>query len=111
VNPQVALATTLGARNVVPSFLHLTGPVREVRFKYRPDGTRDGGVHALFVISGRKDKSGDARGCSAIQEDFEQQLAQTNVSSRIPTPTFGGGLIEIIPDRLIVANQAANGAA
>src|SRR5215471_2064378 len=31
-NPQVAQATADGARNVVPSFITATGPVREVRF-------------------------------------------------------------------------------
>ena len=34
VNPQVAVATAFGARNVVPSFIDLNGPVREARFKY-----------------------------------------------------------------------------
>jgi len=111
VNPQIAVATAFGARNVVPSFVTLTGPIREVRFKYKRDGTRDGGVHALFVISGRQDATGDARGCTATQEDFESQVAHGNVSFRIPTPTFGGGLVEMISDRVIVANQAANAAA
>jgi hypothetical protein len=54
VNPQVGVATAFGAHNVVPSFIRPDGPVREVRFRYNPDGSRDGGVHALFVISGRK---------------------------------------------------------
>jgi len=53
VNPQVSVATAFGARNVVPSFIRPDGPVREARFKYKADGTRDGGVHALFVVSGR----------------------------------------------------------
>src|SRR5262249_52305924 len=30
------------------------------------------------------------------------------VSFRIPTPVFGAGLIEAIPDRIILGNQAAN---
>ena len=111
VNPQVAVATAFGARNVVPSFITLTGPVREARFKFKPDGTRDGGVHALFVISGRRDSSGDARGCAATQEDFDTQVRHNNVSFRIPTPTFGLGLVELIPDRLIATNQSANAAA
>jgi CxxC motif-containing protein (DUF1111 family) len=65
----------------------------------------------LFVISGRDDGTGDASGCTARQEDFETQVARGNVIFRIPTPTFGAGLIEMIPDSAIVANLAANSAA
>src|SRR5881397_1820976 len=108
VNPQVAVATAFGALNTVPSFITLDGPVREARFKYKPNGTRDGGVHGLFVISGRNDGTADASGCNIQQENFAAQLAAGNVSFRIPTPTFGSGLIEQIPDRVIVANRNAN---
>ena len=45
VNPQVAVATAFGARNVVPRFITPDGPVREARFRYKADGTRDG-AHA-----------------------------------------------------------------
>ena len=107
VNPQVAVATAFGARNVVPRFITPDGPVREARFRYKADGTRDGGVHALFVISGRVDESGSAAGCGIEQENFDAQLARNNVIFRIPTPTFGVGLIEQIPDRVITSNQAA----
>jgi CxxC motif-containing protein (DUF1111 family) len=109
-NPQVAIATARGARNAVPSFIRSDGPVREARFKYNADGTRDGGVHALFVISGRLDDTGDATGCTIAQEDFETPLARDNLAFRVPTPTFGLGLIEAIPDATIVANQAASAA-
>jgi CxxC motif-containing protein (DUF1111 family) len=108
VNPQVAVATAFGARNRVPSFVSLTGAIREARFLFNPDGTRDGGVHALFVISGRVDATGNASGCNAVQEDFERQVANRNIIFRIPTPTFGAGLIEMIPDATIRANLAAN---
>jgi CxxC motif-containing protein (DUF1111 family) len=108
VNPQVGVATAFGARNVIPFFLTADGPVREVRFKYRPDGTRDGRVHNLFVISGRVDATGDASACNIAQEDFEAQAANDNLIFRIPTPLFGAGLIEQIPDSVIVANQAAS---
>ena len=111
VNPQVAVATAFGARNRVPSFITSDGPVREARFPLKPDGTRDGGVHALFVISGRVDPSGNASGCAIAQENFEAQVTRGNVIFRIPTPTFGLGLIEQIPERTIVANQNANATA
>ena len=108
VNPQVAVATAFVARNVVPSFITANGPVREARFKYAPDGARDGGVHALFVISGRNDGTANAAGCHIRQDDFEGQLAAGNVIFRIPTPTFGAGLIEQVPDRVILANRDMN---
>lgn len=108
VNPQVAMATAFGARNEVPPFVTANGPVREARFKYQRDGTRDGGVHALFVISGRHDDTGDASDCAIQQDDFAGQLSRGNVIFRIPTPLFGAGLIEHIPDRNIRANRDAN---
>lgn len=108
VNPQVAVATAFGARNAVPFFVTANGPVREARFKYKPDGTRDGGVHDLFVISGRVDANGNASRCNIRQEDFAVPARAGNLIFRIPTPTFGAGLIEQIPDGTIVANQAAN---
>lgn len=103
-NPQVAMANALGATNTVPSFITLYGPVREARYKYYADGSPDGGVHSLFVTTGRS----DAPGCDARQEDFNSQAAAGNVSLRIPTPTFGAGLIELIPDITIEANRAAD---
>jgi len=108
VNPQVGIATAMGARNTVPFFVKADGPVREARFKFKPDGTRDGGVHALFVISGRVDSTGNASGCTIRQDDFAAQARAGNLIFRIPTPVFGAGLIEQIPDGAIVANQAAN---
>ena len=101
VNPQVAVATALGVTNVVPSFIALNGPVREARYKRLPNGTPDGGVHSLFVVTGRS----DAPGCDAVQEDFEAEVAAHNIIFRIPTPTFGAGLIEMIPDAVIEANR------
>ena len=109
VNPQVMVATAFGARNVLPSFITANGPVREARFKFARDGSRDGGVHALFVVSGRTDSTGDASACNITQDDFAGQVARGNVSFRIPTPAFGSGLIEQIPDAAIVKNLAAFG--
>src|SRR5262245_33751562 len=92
VNPQIALATLNGSRNTVPSFLNVNGPAREARFKRNADGTRDGGVHALFVVSGRNDETGDASGCNIVQENFQQQVNNNNIIFRIATPVFGLGL-------------------
>ena len=104
VNPQAAFATKDGGTDSVPSFISANGPVREARFVKNPDGTADGGVHALFTITGRT----GANGCTLAQPDFATQLANHNVIFRIPTPTFGAGLIEQIPDAAIAANQASN---
>jgi CxxC motif-containing protein (DUF1111 family) len=104
VNPQIASAIAAGAKNFVPSFLSINGPVREVRFVRNPDGTPDGGVHGLFTIAGRS----DAPSCHLKQPDFEGEAQRGNVIFRIPTPTFGDGLIENIPDSAIVANKLAN---
>jgi hypothetical protein len=93
-NPQVAVATLDGAQNVLPSFITANGPVREARFVSNSDGTPDGGVHDLFVITGRA----DAPGCNIQQPNFAAQLAAHNVIFRIPTPTFGLGFVEAASD-------------
>ena len=103
-NPQIAAAKAMGARNQIPSFIQLNGPVREARFVRNSDGTPDGGVHNLFTIAGRT----DAPGCALNQPDFASQLAARNVIFRIPTPLFGLGLVENTPDYVFVANLAAN---
>lgn len=103
-NPQVALANLDGAQNSVPSFITTDGPVREARFIQNPDGSPDGGVHGLYTIAGRT----DAEGCTLAQPNFAQQLAAHNVIFRIPTPTFGLGLVEGTPDSTLQANLAAN---
>jgi CxxC motif-containing protein (DUF1111 family) len=110
VNPQVAIASAYGAHNTVPSFISANGPVREARFKLHPDGTPDGGVHALYVISGRVDFNGDASSCNISQDDFAGNLARNNLITRIPTPVFGDGLIESILSTTLTANLAANSA-
>src|SRR5438094_3153961 len=102
VNPQLAFASKDGGTDFVPSFITANGPVREARFVKNPDGTPDGGVHDLFTITGRS----DAPGCMLVQPDLEKEIAHRNVIFRIPTPVFGAGLIEQIPDQAILANQA-----
>jgi len=103
-NPQVAFATKDGGTDKVPSFIRLRGPVREARLVRNPDGSANGGVAALFTITGRT----GAAGCSLQQPDFATELANHNVIFRIPTPVFGAGLIEEIEDSTILDNLAAN---
>src|SRR6202162_988394 len=106
-NPSIKIATLNGSKNVVPWFITQNGPVREARFKRNPNGTNDGGVHDLFVITGRS----DAWGCNIAQPDFlpagnphTGQGGNPNNIFRIPTPLFGTGLLEAIPDSAILAN-------
>src|SRR5947208_15861827 len=65
-NPLTGIATLEGARNLVPWFITQNGPIREARFKRNPDGTNDGAMHNLFVITGRK----DAAGCTIAQPNI-----------------------------------------
>jgi CxxC motif-containing protein (DUF1111 family) len=88
-------------------FIRSNGPVREARFIRNPDGTADGGVHDLFTIAGRS----DAAGCTLTQPDFATANTNHNLIARIPTPTFGGGLIQSISDATIIANKHANASA
>ena len=110
-NPLPAIAALNGAKNAIPWFIAPNGPVREARFKRSANGVKDGGVHDLFVIAGRS----DAPGCNIAQPDFQPagdpltgQGGNPNIIFRIPTPMFGAGLIESIPDSVIVANMNAN---
>jgi len=109
-NPETLVYNLKGAQNTLPSFITADGPVREARFKFflNNDGslsnTPDGGVHDLFVITGR----GDAGNCAIKQPNFAHNLALNNVIFRIPTPVFGAGLIENIPDETILANMRSH---
>jgi CxxC motif-containing protein (DUF1111 family) len=110
-NPLIVIATLNGAKNVVPWFVTQNGPIREARFRRNPNGTNDGGVHNLFVITGRS----DAAGCDIAQPNFlpagnplSAQGGNPNIIFRIPTPVFGAGLIEAISDSAILANMKAD---
>jgi CxxC motif-containing protein (DUF1111 family) len=110
-NPLIAIATLNGAKNAIPWFVTAAGPIREARFKQHADGTTDGNVHDLFVITGRS----DAVGCNIAQESFlpagdpaTGEGGNPNIIFRIPTPVFGAGLIEAIPDAAILANMDRN---
>jgi CxxC motif-containing protein (DUF1111 family) len=111
LNPLIGIAALNGAKNVVPWFITQNGPIREARFKRNPNGTSDGGVHNLFVITGRS----DAAGCDIAQPNFlpagnplSAQGENPNIVFRIPTPVFGAGLLEAISESAILANMKAN---
>jgi CxxC motif-containing protein (DUF1111 family) len=110
-NPQVADATADGAQNTIPSFITSTGPVREARFPFFFNSNNtvntnapNGGVEDLYTITGRS----DAGSCSLQQPSFALAQQTNNIIFRIPTPTFGAGLIENIDDATLLANQSAN---
>src|SRR5947199_2208985 len=101
-NPLIRIATLDGARNVVPWFITHNGPIREARFKRNPDGTNDGGLHNLFVITGRK----DAAGCNIAQPNFRPagnpltgKGGNPNIVFRIPTPVLVPGSSRRYPTR------------
>jgi CxxC motif-containing protein (DUF1111 family) len=95
-NPQIALATLRGATNTIPSFISATTATREARFPIAAGG----GVADLFTIRGRD----DAPGCNLAQPNFAAQVASGDIIFRIPTPTFGTGLMENMPDLALAAN-------
>jgi len=109
-NPQMAAANAEGATNRIPSFITADGPVREARFPFAVGSngavtrTPDGGVHALFTVTGRS----DAGGCSLAQPNFSAMQQANNLIFRIPTPVYGAGLIENISDATILNNMRAN---
>ena len=97
-NPQVSAAPSSQVNPLIDlGIISASGPVREVRF------STDGGVHALFTIAG---VSGTPVGCTSVvlkQPDFAAASLAEALRFRIPTPTFGLGLIEAIPDATIEA--------
>jgi hypothetical protein len=92
-----------GKQNTVPSFEGQYGPIREVRFQYNPDGTRDGGVHQLWTVKGITTDP-TIPNCALTQPDFASQYAAGNLSFRIPLQMLGLGLIESIQDQTILAS-------
>jgi CxxC motif-containing protein (DUF1111 family) len=110
-NPQWAFGKSYPpGTNHTPSFITQDGPVREARFIRNADGTPDGGVHALFTITGLT----GASGCSLKQPDFDKEFKGinkpgNNVIFRIPTPVFGAGLMEQIEDQTLVRNLEDSG--
>src|SRR5437764_3004103 len=112
-NPQsqvIANGMVNGSTNTIPYFVFANGPVREARFPFFFDqfgnpnlNAPNGGVEDLFTVSGRI----DAGSCSLQQPSFNVARVTNNIIFRIPTPTFGTGLMANIDDSDLVANHAA----
>ena len=112
-NPQsqvIANGVVIGSTNTIPFFVQPNGPVREARFPFFFDrfgnpnpNAPNGGVEDLFTVSGRA----DAVSCNLQQPSFNAARAANNIIFRIPTPTFGTGLMANIDDATLLANHAA----
>jgi len=111
-NPQFSFTTNGTApKDSMPYFVTATGPTVEARFPFyfNSNGSANtsspnGGVEDLFTVSGRS----DAGSCSLQQPSFSAAQAANNIIFRIPTPTFGAGLIENLDDSTLLANQIVN---
>jgi CxxC motif-containing protein (DUF1111 family) len=112
VNPQFAFAgSSVAPNDSTPYFVTANGPTREARFPFffNANGTANtsnpnGGVEDLFTVSGRT----DAGSCSLPQPSFNAAQQANDIIFRIPTPTFGAGLIENLDDSTLLKNQANN---
>jgi CxxC motif-containing protein (DUF1111 family) len=112
-NPQfAAIANGIvdGTTNSIPSFITANGPTREARFPFffNSNGSvntnaPNGGVEDLFTVSGLS----GATSCNLQQPNFAAALDANNVIFRIPTPTFGLGLVENLDDSTLIAVQRA----
>jgi CxxC motif-containing protein (DUF1111 family) len=112
-NPQfTAIANGIaGPNDTTPFFITQHGPTREARFPFffNSNGTANtnapnGGVETLFTVTGLP----LANGCTLSQPSFQAAANANNLIFRIPTPVFGGGLVENIDDSTLLAIQAAN---
>jgi CxxC motif-containing protein (DUF1111 family) len=115
VNPQFQFTNgpqpRVAPNDATPYFITANGPTREARFPFffNPNGTANlnnpnGGVEDLFTVSGRS----DAGNCVLRQPSFNAARAANNIIFRIPTPTFGTGLMANIDDSTLQKNRANN---
>jgi CxxC motif-containing protein (DUF1111 family) len=112
VNPQFQFTRNgVAPADTNPFFITANGPTREARFPFFFDqfgnanpNNPNGGVEDLFTVTGRA----DAGTCSLQQPSFNAAAAANNIIFRIPTPTFGAGLIENLDDSTLLQKTAAN---
>jgi len=112
-NPEaevIANGIVNGRDNMIPPFITANGPTREVRFPFffNSNGSvntnaPNGGVEDLYTVSGRA----DAGSCHLPQPSFALAVETANIIFRVPTPTFGAGLVENLDDSTLLAVQAA----
>lgn len=112
VNPQFLFTSNgVAPGSTTPYFITANGPTLEARFPFffNSNGSPNrnapnGGVEDIFTVTGRS----DAGSCSLPQPSFNTAEQYNNIIFRIPTPTFGAGLIENLDDSTLLINQAKN---
>jgi CxxC motif-containing protein (DUF1111 family) len=115
-NPQFLFTSNgVAPGNTMPSFITATGPTREARFPFffNTNGSvntnsPNGGVETLFTVTGHSDAGSCTSSTALPQPSFATAVSENNVIFRIPTPTFGAGLIENIDDSTLLKNQVVN---
>lgn len=108
-NPAFQVYNTFGATNTIPFFELSNGPMLNARFPFQlgDPSVPDNQVHQIFTITGRL----DAGACDLSQPNFTEASSMMDLSFRDPLPLFGDGLIEIIQESDILANQMTQCAA
>ena len=112
VNPQFQFVSSgVAPNNTTPSFVTANGPTLEARAPFFLNSSGEantaapnGGVEDLFTVAGRS----DAGNCNLAQPNFAAYLAANDLIFRMPTPTFGTGLIENLDDSTLLTNRAKN---
>jgi CxxC motif-containing protein (DUF1111 family) len=116
VNPQFLFTSNgVAPGNTMPTFITANGPTREARFPFffNANGSvntnePNGGVEDLFTVTGRSDAGTCNSATNLPQPSFAEAQSANNIIFRIPTPTFGAGLIENLDDSTLLNNQATN---
>ena len=115
-NPQFSFVNNgVAPGNTTPTFITANGPTREARFPFffNPNGSvntnaPNGGVEDLFTITGRSDAGTCTSATNLPQPSFAAAISANNIIYRIPTPTFGSGLMENLDDSTLLINQENN---
>jgi CxxC motif-containing protein (DUF1111 family) len=115
-NPEFAFPTDgVAPGNTLPSFITANGPTLEARFPFffNSNGSvntsaPNGGVEDLYTVTGRSDASTCNNSTTLPQPSFSTAVSEGDIIFRIPTPTFGAGLIENLDDSTLLNNQIVN---
>jgi CxxC motif-containing protein (DUF1111 family) len=115
-NPQFQFTSNgVAPGNTMPSFITANGPTLEARFPFffNSNGSvntssPNGGVETLFTVTGRSDAGSCTSSTNLPQPSFATAVSEGNIIFRIPTPTFGAGLIENLDDSTLLNNQVNN---